>query len=198
MAGFGGGMGGFPRNPSMQDFYEPYRYVQNWTADTLYIGPTFRYPGGPVRITLKFMETSLTGKLYAINTTTGETVFLMNNTSPLGTAVTITDLTSLAIGSEVVFMYISDTDGVPRYTGSSPPGASYYNTLSSDLNHNPSLRFGRRWAVAGKVDDKIVEFGFEDGPPGISDMDFNDILFQVEGLELMIYQNGARKRYYIW
>ena len=172
--------------------------MQSWSADTLYIGPTFRYPGGPVRVTLKFMETSTTGKLYAINTTTGETIFLMNNTSPLGTAVTVTDLTSLVIGSEVVFMYIADWDGIRRYTGSSPPGDRYYNTLNSDLNHNPNLRFGRRWAVAGKVDDKIIEFGFEDGPPDISDMDFNDILFQVEGLELMIYQNVARKRYYIW
>jgi uncharacterized protein DUF4114 len=198
LAAFGGGSGGPSRGPSKQDFYKPYRYVQDWSADTLYIGPTFRYSGGPVRVTLKFMETSLTGKLYAINPATGETIFLMNNTSPFGTAVTVTDLTSFKIGSEVVFMYITDWDGIPRYTGSSPPGDRYYNTLDSDLNQNPNLRFGHRWAVAGKVDDKIIEFGFEDGPPDISDMDFNDILFQVQGLELMIYQNVARKRYYIW
>jgi hypothetical protein len=198
MAAPGGGRGGASGDPSKRDYYEPYRYVQNWSADTLYVGPTFRYLGGPVRVTLKFMETSSTGKLYAINTATGETLFLMNNTSPLGTTVTITDLTSFETGSEVVFMYITDHDGIPRYTGSSRPGDRYYNTLNSDVNHNPGLRFGRRWAVGGKVDDKIIEFGFEDGPPGISDMDFNDILFQVEGLELMIYQNVARKRYYIW
>lgn len=198
MAGPGGGMGGASPNPWKPDYYKPYRYVQSWSADTLYVGPTFQYLGGPVRVTLKFAETSVTGKLYAINTTTGETVFLMNNTSPFGTAVTVTDLTSLKAGSEVVFMYIADTDGIPRYTGSSPAGGRYYNSLTSDMNHNPNLRFGRRWAVAGKVNDKIIEFGFEDGPPGISDMDFNDILFQVEGLELLIYQNTARKRYYVW
>lgn len=196
--GLGGGTGGYTPSPSMKDYYQPYRYVKNWSADTLYIGPTFRYLGGPVRVTLKSMETSSTGKLYAINTVTGETVFLMNNNSPFGTTVTLTDLTSLKTGSEVVFMYISDYDDIPRYTGSSPPGDRYYNTLNSDVNHDPAMRFGRRWAVAGKVNDKIIEFGFEDAPPEIADMDFNDILFQVEGLELLIYQNVARKRYYVW
>ncbi|MEO7425599.1 MAG: DUF4114 domain-containing protein [Fibrobacteria bacterium] len=201
--GFGGagpgGLNGPGMPPAPKDYYKPYRYVQDWTADTLYVGPAFQYLGGPIRVTLKFTETSVPGKLYLINPATGQTYFLMSNTSPLGTMVDLTGTTSLKIGTEVVFMYVSNFDGVSRYTGASLPGSKYYNVLNSDLNNNPALRFGHRWSVAGYgTNRKIIEFGFEDGPETYSDMDFNDIVFQVEGLGLMIFQNSARKRDYVW
>jgi hypothetical protein len=202
MGGFGGGPGGLkgPGSfPTPKDYYKPYRYVQDWTADTLYVGPAFQYLGGPIRVTLKFTETSTPGKLYLINPATGQSYFLMNNTSPLGTMVDLTGIASLKVGAEVVFMYVSSYDGISRYTGASLPGSKYYNVLNSDLNNDPALRFGHRWSVAGYTPNKkIIEFGFEDGPETISDMDFNDIVFQVEGLGLMVYQNSARKRNYVW
>lgn len=194
----GGGLKGRGEAPTPKDIYKPYRFVHDWTADTLYVGPSFQYLGGPIRVTLTFTETNVPGKLYLINPATNQTYFLMDNTSPMGTTLDITSLTSLKIGGEVVFMYVSSLDGIPRYTGPSLPGGKYFNVLNSDLNVNPVLRFGHRWSVAGYTKGKKIEFGFEDGAETTSDMDFNDIVFQVEGLGLMIFENSARKRYYVW
>lgn len=63
---------------------------------------------------------------------------------------------------------------------------------------NPNLRYGHRWSVAGRVDANTLEFGFEDNTEPTSDMDFDDIVFQVQGLNLAIFEKSAKKRSYVW
>jgi hypothetical protein len=183
------------------DMYVPYLYADKWMADTLFLGPSFRYTGiGPIKVSLQFSESTTDGRLYAVKPTTDERVFLMTNGDPIGTTVVLSDLLTFAAGEEVVFMYITAEDNVPRYTGPSLPGSRYFNTVTSDNNLNPRLRFGRRLSVAGRVRPGVIELGFEDSPQSFTsaDMDFNDVHFLVEGLEILIYAKVGRKRAYIW
>ena len=188
-------------NASAQtDIYRPYRYKERWTADTLYLGASFRYMGGgPITITMRPSETVVGGNLYLVSPTTGATYFLMSSFTPPGLTVDASALTNIPVGSEVIFEFISNGDvSVPRFTGPSLPGRKFFNGRSSDWNRNTKLRFGHRWSVAGKIGPNKVEFGFEDGVDPFSDMDFNDIIFQADNLQLLIYQNSARKRAYVW
>jgi hypothetical protein len=89
-------------------------------------------------------------------------------------------------------------DLTPRYTGPNLKDSKYYSPSTSDANLNPALRFGHRWSVAGHVTSKVLEFGFEDDSAPYSDMDFDDIIFQTQGLGLIAYEKSARKRSYIW
>jgi hypothetical protein len=124
----------------------------------------------------------------------------MTNREPIGATVILSDLLTFPAGGEVIFMYIPASDNVPRFTGPSRPGSRYFNTVTSDNNLNPRLRFGRRVSVSGQVRPGVIELGFEDSPQSFraADMDFNDVHFMVEGLELLIYAKVARKRAYIW
>lgn len=183
------------------DRYRPYLYADKWLADTLYLGASFRYPGTvPIKVSMQFSESRVDGKLYAVNPATNETIFLMTNREPVGTTVILSDLTSIPAGGEVVFMFVSANDNAPRYTGPSRWGSPYFNTVTSDNNVNPRLRFGRRLSVAGRVRPGVLEFGFEDSPQSfnLADMDFNDVHFLAEGLDLLIYTKVARKRAYVW
>lgn len=183
------------------DRYIPYRFVDKWLADTLYLGPSFSYPGTtPIRVSLQFSESASAGRLYIVNPASDDTAFLMTNREPIGTTLNVSDLLSFPAGGEVIFMYISEYDNVPRFSGPSRPESKYFNRITSDNNLNPLLRFGRRLSVAGRVRPGLLEFGFEDSPQSlnIADMDFNDVHFLVEGLDLLIYAKAARKRAYIW
>ncbi|MDB5051870.1 MAG: hypothetical protein JWO30_4941 [Fibrobacteres bacterium] len=166
-----------------------------WSADTLYVSPDFRYfDGGPITVTLKSAETSQDGVLYAINPASGETLRLFSNRDAPGSEIDVMKSMSLPAGGTLVFMYDPENNG-PIFTGPNLPGDKYFTEDSND-------RYGHRWSVAGKVDKSTIEFGFEDFHPLFnskkSDFDFDDIIFQVKGLSLVVMKTSARKRSYIW
>ncbi len=181
--------------------FSPTRFADRWTADTLYVGATFRYTGTPpLEITLAWSETSVNGKLYVISPRTGARVFVMTNREPAGTTIDLGALAGFRPGEEVVFEYAPDAvDQPPRYTGSGRPGSRFSNRLTSNFNPNPALRFGNSFSVAGKMPDGRLEFGMEDSNGGaFSDMDFNDIHFYLKNAELLLDMKGAKKRSYVW
>lgn len=182
------------------DIYRPYRFVDKWEADTLYIGASFRYNGnGPMKITLEWSETSVDGKLYVISPIDGNPVFVMTNRQAVGTTIDLTSLLPFRAGNEIVFMYDpAYGTAVNRYTGPNRRGDRYFTPISSDLNPNPRLRFGHRYAVAGKIGPNLIEFGIEDTNGTLGDMDFNDIHFTLTNADLLLYMNGAKKRAYVW
>jgi hypothetical protein len=57
---------------------------------------------------------------------------------------------------------------------------------------------GNRWSVAGRISKDVLEFGFEDDTLDNSDMDFDDIVFGVEGLTLVNFERAAKVRSYVW
>lgn len=181
--------------------FSPTRFADRWTADTLYVGATFRYTGTPpLEITLAWSETSVNGKLYVISPRTGARVFVMTNREPDGTKIDLGALAGFRPGDEVVFEYAPDGfSTVPRFTGSGRPGSRFSNRISSSSNPNPALRFGNSFSVAGKMPDGRLEFGVEDSDgSGFSDMDFNDIHFYLSHAELLLDLKGAKKRSYVW
>lgn len=181
------------------DIYKPYRFADRWTADTLYVGASFRYNGvAQLQVSMAWSETSLEGNLYVVSPATGATVFVMSNRAPIGTTVNLSALAPFKAGDEIQFVYLPIHSTTPRYTGPSLPGRPYYNTISSETNPNPDLRFGHRFAVAGKTPSGKIEFGIEDSYGVFSDMDFNDIHFFLENADLLLYQNTAKKRSYVW
>lgn len=72
-----------------------------------------------------------------------------------------------------------------------------YSPMSSDDNYNPSFRYGHRWSVAGRISKDVLEFGFEDDSTPTSDMDFDDIVYGVDGLTLVNFERTAKVRSYI-
>lgn len=180
--------------------FRPTRFVEKWVADTLFVGASFRYAGGPLGVTLLFSESSTSGRLYAINTANGDTVNIMSNRAGDGHTVNLLALSPFVPGREVVFMYVPQNDGIPRFTGPGNDPGRFYNVLSSDGNRNPARRFGRRWSVAGQIRPGTVELGFEDAREDeiFADMDFNDVHFQVQGVTLLLYGRTSRQRDYIW
>lgn len=182
------------------DIYYPYRFAEKWTADTLYLGASFRYTGQPpLLISLAWSETSTNGDLYVVSPRTGDTLFVMSNRAAEGTTVDLTARAGFRSGDEVVFVYLPKyISSVPRFTGPSRRGSRFFNYVNSDANPNPSLRFGRRFSVAGKTPDGRIEFGIEDSDGVFSDMDFNDIHFFLTHAELLLDMNGAKKRSYVW
>jgi hypothetical protein len=181
------------------DIYKPYRFADRWTADTLYVGASFRYTGaGPLEVSLSWSETSIAGNLFVVSPATGDTVFALSNRAPIGTTVNLSALAPFKTGDEIVFLYLPVGSKTPRYTGPSFPGSPYYNTISSDANPNPDLRFGHRFEVAGRTPSGKIEFGMEDSYGVFSDMDFNDIHYFLANAELLLYQNSAKRRAYVW
>lgn len=169
-----------------------------WDADTLYIGAGLQYSGGgPVRVALKSAKTETPGTLYFINSADNTTIPLFSNTDAPGTVVDLSSLKSVPIGSELVFMYIPN-NAPPRYTGPNRKADKYFTSISSDDNVNPKLRFGHRWSVAGRISASRIEVGFEDWDTPHSDMDFNDIIYTVENVKLLVFEKSAKTRSYIW
>ena len=66
------------------------------------------------------------------------------------------------------------------------------------MNDNPAFRYGHRWSVAGRLSTNKLEFGFEDETNPGSDMDFDDIIFGVDGLTLVNFERSAKVRSYVW
>ena len=128
---------------------------------------------------------------------------------PVGTSLTITDFTKVLIGGSIVFMYkvIPDwrfygdaNDLQPKFTGPNLNGRPYRSPASSNLNQNPNFRFGNRWSVVGKKRGSpgVLVFGVEDMTWSISDMDFDDVVFEVSGLSLGLYNRDLDRRSLVW
>ncbi|MDB5051538.1 MAG: hypothetical protein JWO30_4609 [Fibrobacteres bacterium] len=194
------------------DIYTPYKNKDLWTADTLYIGAGFaRLDYKPVKIWLVGNEAALDGELYYVDPTTGKEYFLFGNHEAPGRVVNVTDLVNVPLGVTLTFVYKvvglggwskgEDHMGElsqPKYTGPNKKGSKYYSPTSSDDNNNESRRFGHRWSVAGRINKDVLEFGFEDDSTPTSDMDFDDIVYGVDGLTLVNFQRTAKVRSYIW
>jgi hypothetical protein len=192
------------------DTYKPYKNNDLWKADTLYLGVGFTRVGTePVKIWLTGNEAGLEGELSYLDPVSGKTIPLFRNHDAVSTPIILTDKAAVPPGTTLTFMYKVVGKGswyfdpspetmLPKYTGPNHAKDKHYSTASSDVNANSALRFGHRWSVAGRVNDSILEFGFEDDTSPTSDMDFDDILFQVQGLKLAVFQKAAKNRNYLW
>lgn len=198
---------------SQERIYRPYRNVGAWSADTLYLGASFaRLTADPVRIWLKFNEAAMVGRLSFIHPRTGAVIPLFLNHGAWNAPIVLSSLVDIPVGVKLTFQYETLSQGTwhkpptpedrwPKYTGPNLPGDPYFSRASSDGHPDPNLRFGHQWSVAGRVNERLMEFGFEDrvGEPGhASDMDFDDIIFQVEGLSLVRDGRAALRRSYVW
>lgn len=194
------------------DIYTPYRNKNLWHADTLYIGAGFaRMDSKPVKIWLVGNEAGLEGKLFYIDPATGKEYFLFGNHEEPGRVVNLTDVVDVPMGATLTFVYKVVAMGSwdkgwgkfakvtpPKYTGPNRKGSKYFSPSTSDDNMNPNFRYGHRWSVAGHIGKDILEFGFEDDTTPESDMDFDDIVYGVEGLTLVNFVRSAKIRSYIW
>ncbi len=154
-----------------------------WLGDTsLYIGASFtRSSFEPVKVWLIGNEASWTGNLYFIDKTTNQEVFLFSNHDAPNNVITLSDKYDIPVGDTVYFMYkvITPVNGnfpsadarLPKYTGLNIPGQSPYVSIPTNQ------KYGHRWSVAGRVNDSLVRFGFEDNVDPGSDFDYDDIVF---------------------
>ncbi|MDQ2999709.1 MAG: hypothetical protein M3Y08_00400 [Fibrobacterota bacterium] len=148
----------------------------------MYIGASFtRTSFDPVSIWLIGNEAGWTGDLYFTSPKTGQEFLLFNNKSTPNQRLVLSATHDIGIGDTVYFVYkvrpSSDptwptlNSQKPKWTGLNLPGVSKYVTAPS------SAKYGHRWSVAGRVNDSLVQFGFEDNVENGSDMDFDDIIF---------------------
>lgn len=199
------------------EIYKPYKNNGLWSADTLYVGASFmRLNGGPIRVSLKGNDAGFTGRLYAINPTPvgggrADTVALFSNHDPAGTTVNLQALTNIPVPGDVVFMYVVErnngygpfdprVDLLRKFSGPNLGGGKYTSQATSEAHPNVNWRYGRRWSVVGKVPGpgRVLEFGFEDMANSNTDMDFDDVVFQVTGLSLGIYTRDLDRRSLVW
>ena len=178
-----------------------------WNADTLYVGASFvRTSSKPVEIWLRDNEAAWSGELYLMDPATGKPIFLFSNKGTRNQAIDISKLADIPIGVPITFAYkvvpnpcTSAEDLKWKYTGPNTAGSKYVSAAASDANNNPNARYGHRWAVAGKVKNTdLLEFGFEDATPAWSDMDFDDVIFQVKGLGLGKFQRRTVSGSWQW
>jgi hypothetical protein len=186
--------------------YTPYQNVQIWRADTLFIGATFlRMSDKPVTIWSGVNLGDWEGLLSFMDPSTGRPIPILSNKAPTGQVINLSDIVDIPVGSSLTFMYqvrdqMGDVRGTttPKYTGPNQPGDTYFSEASSDSNITPSFRFGHRWAVLGNVNDSVIQFGFEDEDARTSDMDFDDVIFFVRGLEIGGFKRTLVRRSYLW
>lgn len=185
------------------DQFIPPKAQPLWKADTMYIGASFsRTSFDPVSVWLIGNEAGWTGNLYFIDPKTGAESFLFTNHSTPNQKIILSDLFDIPLGDTVYFEYkvVTPANGnfpteasrKPKYTGPNIPNQSKY------VSEAASAKYGHRWSVAGRVNDSLVQFGFEDNvqPPGSnggSDMDFDDIIF---GTTLSLVNDEVPARIY--
>ncbi|GEM_PF-4892275 len=180
---------------SQTEIYKPYKKTTGWTADTLYIGAELLYSGvGAIQVTLKASESVTRGKLYFINPASNDTVFLFDNKAPLGTTVDAGKSTAVPKDGPVVFMYIPENHYLPMFTGPNLVGSRFRCQASSDSMTNPNWRYGHRWSVVGRTPAGDLEVGFEDWIDPGSDMDFDDVIFQIKGVNIAIRDRSLRTK----
>ena len=175
-----------------------------FTSDTLYVGGDISQsdPTQDVIVTLQDHSGAAQGKLYFMDPLTGNPIYCFQNDSVTSPPSPVTkDITaavhSVPAGTPLYFKFVviwgwpSDA----KYSGANIPGVSkYVSSASSDGLADVTKHYDRRWCVMGRhktagVTDGLVEFGFEDnsavsGGWGPTDMDFNDAIFNVSGLQV--------------
>jgi hypothetical protein len=177
------------------EIYKPYKSGTPWAADTLYVGASLVYSGaGPILVTLEASESVTPGKLYLINPAKNDTVFLFHSKAAPGTTVDVGKSTAVPVDSPVVFMYVPQNHWQPLFTGPNLNGKRYRSAPSSDSMPDPNMRFGHRWSVIGRTAAGDLQAGFEDWIVPGSDMDFDDILFRIKGLDIAIQNRAVRAR----
>lgn len=175
----------------LEIFPKPYKNNDLWTVridqvnklvDTLFVGASFtRTSFKPVTVTLKGNEAGWSGDLLFIDPKTGIEDRLFSNHDAPGTTVNLSARHDIAIGDTVYFVYRvtspannnypSANSRLPKYTGPNIPGVSKYVSAPS------GGKYGHRWSVAGRMNDSLVIFGFEDNVETSSDFDYDDIVF---------------------
>lgn len=171
----------------LEIFPKPYKNNNLWTVagklvDTLYVGASFtRTSFKPVTVSLKGNEAGWTGDLLFIDPKTGIEDRLFSNHDAPGTTVTLSDRHDIGIGDTVYFIYKVTTPSqnnypsvnsrLPKYTGPNIQNVSKY------WSQAVGGKYGRRWSVAGRLNDSLVIFGFEDNVEASSDFDYDDIVF---------------------
>jgi hypothetical protein len=175
----------------LEIFPKPYKNNALWTVrinqvdklvDTLFVGASFtRTSLKPVTVTLKGNEAGWSGDLLFVDPKTGIEDRLFSNHDTPGTTVTLSDRHDISIGDTVYFVYRvtspasnnypSVNSRLPKYTGPNLPGVSKYVSAPS------GGKYGHRWSVAGRMNDSLVIFGFEDNVETSSDFDYDDIVF---------------------
>ena len=193
--------------------YQNGRTSTLFVSDTLYLGADFVYLRASEQIKV-WIDTNFagwTGALFFYDPKTGTYDSLFTNkdfssrlchpnTAPCGAAINLSARhPNIAVGDTIHFMYRlnpgfgnANPDQLPSWTGPNDNASSLYYSQRSMVNPGaPWPNYGRRHSLAGRVNDSVVEFGFEDeggtGPGGTNsalngDLDFTDIVFRVSGL----------------
>jgi hypothetical protein len=158
----------------------------------------------PINVTLVGNAAGWKGELWAnvedLSTGGVDRVYLFNNFDPIGTMVDLRTLVPFTIqtNAQITFEYlvvvgcgpcwpISPDDFLPKYSGPNRGSDRFVSKASSDDHPNPNWRYGNRWSVVGRLSTGVLEFGFEDCTETISDMDFDDVMFQVTNLEMGVF-----------
>lgn len=178
------------------DRFTPPKPQPLWKADSLFIGASFtRASFAPVKVWLIGNEAGWEGNLYFIDPKTKQEVFLFTNHGTPNQVIVLSDKYDIPVGDTVYFVYRvvtptsangfpNDDSHLPKYTGPNVPGVSQFVSAPS------SAKYGHRWSVAGRVNDTLVQFGFEDNVnPANSDYDYDDIIF---GTTLSLAQNEVK------
>jgi hypothetical protein len=179
---------------------------------SLYVAASFFYtnPEDSIVVSHRFSDSDDSGSLYCmIPGFTDSALYLFTNKQN-GSRVNITKALEKPIpaGTEIFFMYRHNNDiKNKRFTGQNRPGIDPADQTvypgASFVSREYGLKpgYGHRWAVAGRMLDiagantDTIIFGFEDGSTNpiplkdslvAADFDFNDVIFQVTGLNLNI------------
>jgi hypothetical protein len=190
------------------------RTDQLFVSDTLYLGADFVYlrASDQVKVWLDTNFAGWEGTLYFYDPKTSQYDSLFTNKTfsreckpsnkPCAQALNLSARHSINVGDTLHFMYKllpsfgNPIDREPSWTGPNNNASSLYYSKRVMVNPGPPWPdYGRRHSVAGRVNDSVVEFGFEDeggtGPNGEQsalqgDYDFTDIVFRVSGLYITL------------
>lgn len=173
---------------SAQVVYQPQSNTNKvWNAESLFIGVAIiaKDTNVPIVITLlNANPNTYSGKLfYMLPGSIDSAVFLfhnLHNKYPL--EPTRIDIGRFDNGTPIVFCYVVDDTasriaayrGKKLFTGQNRVGVDPY------VSEKGTNIYGRKWAVAGKIDSATVEVGFSGGQ-GFS---CRDIVFRIDGVSI--------------
>ncbi len=198
--------------------YQNPRTAAVYLSRPLYLGGEFvHYREDSVRVWLDTNYAGWTGTLFYYDPKTGQYDSLFTNKTPnrgcvpkdapCAASINLSARHDIGIGDTVHFMYRvnpgfgNPVDQLPSWTGpNNNPASLYYSQRVMANPPAPWPHYGRRHSLAGRVNDLVVEFGFEDeggtGPNGAvsaltGDYDFTDIVFRVSGLFISLENEVA-------
>ena len=185
----------------------------------LYVGASFFYinPEDSIIVSFRYSDSDDSGSLYCMIPGFKDSALYLFTNKQSGGRVNITKALEKPIpaGTEIFFMYRNHANDIKnqRFTGQNRPGLDPEDQIiypgASFVSREYGLNqygftYGHRFAVAGRMIDNsgaksdTIIFGFEDGfthPLPLkdslvaADFDFNDVIFQVTGLNLNIEVN---------